>query len=91
MNGVSCPGNKKSCDMATGLATCVCLFLEGGKGEVLDHNTAVSLRCILTGSTITWLRTWAEKSDYLVPLLPSCITVQPGKNFSLSIPHFSHL
>lgn len=46
MNGVSCPGSKKSCDMDIGLATCVCLFLGGGKGEVLDHTTAFSLRCI---------------------------------------------
>lgn len=32
MKRVSCVGDKKSCDMAIGLATCVCLFLGEKRG-----------------------------------------------------------
>lgn len=33
VNGLSCAGGKKSCDMAIGLATCICLFPVGRKGR----------------------------------------------------------
>ena len=84
---VSCVGCKKSCDMATGLVAYVPVP-RVERGYARPHSSCF-LEMSLTGSTIKWLRTWALKAVYLVPLLP--IGLCSLEKLSASVLHFSHL